>query len=121
MSEARTTHIQGLSPRESVGIIQTLVKHLDKSLDCHTRVHWEPNTVAIWDNRAVMHSAIWDYWPEKRVCRKVAMHGGERPYYDPGAGSQSEMYGNAEKGIMPPSWLRHSTYKSTLNQQDKPK
>jgi len=34
--------------------------------------------VAFWDNRCVMHRAIWDYWPHERKGRRVTVKG-DRP------------------------------------------
>jgi taurine dioxygenase len=42
------------------------------------RFHWEPDSVAFWDNRAVQHLACSDYWPEVRVMERASIVG-ERP------------------------------------------
>ena len=39
---------------------------------------WERNDVAFWDNRCVMHHAVWDYWPHERKGRRVTIKG-DRP------------------------------------------
>jgi sulfonate dioxygenase len=31
---------------------------------CTVRFHWEPNSIAFWDNRVVTHSATFDFWPQ---------------------------------------------------------
>lgn len=46
------------------------------------RFQWEPGSIAFWDNRAVQHYAASDYYPHKRVLRRVTV-AGDRPYYDP--------------------------------------
>jgi hypothetical protein len=32
---------------------------------------WEENGIAIWDNRSTQHYALADFWPERRVARRV--------------------------------------------------
>jgi len=42
-------------------------------------VQWAPNTVVIWDNWAVQHQAIWDYYPFNRWGERVSAVAGIRP------------------------------------------
>jgi taurine dioxygenase len=42
------------------------------------RFHWETDSIAFWDNRAVQHYAASDYWPQKRVMERVTIIG-DRP------------------------------------------
>ena len=42
------------------------------------RLHWEPNTIVIWDNRSTQHYAIQDYFPAvRRMMRATVI--GDRP------------------------------------------
>jgi taurine dioxygenase len=43
---------------------------------------WQPGSIAFWDNRAAQHYAASDYYPHKRVLRRVTVSG-DRPYYNP--------------------------------------
>ncbi|MFM7755933.1 MAG: TauD/TfdA dioxygenase family protein, partial [Actinomycetota bacterium] len=43
------------------------------------RFHWEPDSIAFWDNRACQHYACSDYWPEIRIMERASIIG-ERPY-----------------------------------------
>ncbi len=70
-----------LSKQESESIVaQLLVQHSRPEYIC--RFSWEPGSVAFWDNRAVQHYAASDYFPHRRVLRRVTVSG-DRPYYSP--------------------------------------
>ena len=47
------------------------------------RFAWTPGAIAFWDNRAVQHYAASDYYPERRVLRRVTVRG-DVPRYEPG-------------------------------------
>jgi taurine dioxygenase len=42
------------------------------------RFKWQRHSIAFWDNRAVQHYAVWDYYPAVRTGRRVTIRG-ERP------------------------------------------
>ena len=46
------------------------------------RFPWTEGALAFWDNRAVQHYAASDYYPHRRVLRRVTISG-SRPYYAP--------------------------------------
>ncbi len=74
---AFTSHIKGLRGDES----QQLLKYLYHQADFpeyQCRFHWEPNSLALWDNRCVQHYAVSDYWPYRRVMERVTIVG-DRP------------------------------------------
>jgi len=72
-----TTCIQELSRAESDAVLTLLFDHCEQ-IDFQIRFRWERNDVAFWDNRSVMHRAVWDYWPHERKGRRVTI-AGERP------------------------------------------
>jgi taurine dioxygenase len=76
-----TTRINELSDRESDAILKLLFDHCEQ-IDFQIRFRWERNDVAFWDNRWVMHRAVWDYWPNERKGRRVTIKG-ERPRREP--------------------------------------
>ena len=77
VNRAFTTRIYELSRAESAALLRFLYEHQeDPIFQC--RVHWEPDTVTIWDNRAVLHRALWDYYPAVRHGLRVSVVG-ERP------------------------------------------
>jgi taurine dioxygenase len=68
-----TTHIKGLSPRESRGILDLLFRHIDSTPKLTCRVQWKPNTLTFWDNRCTQHHAVWDYRPQMRRGERVSI------------------------------------------------
>jgi taurine dioxygenase len=74
-----TSRINGLTLRESDALLKLLFDHVAYEVMNQVRFHWEPNSVALWDNRCVQHHASWDYFPETRHGYRVTTRG-ERPF-----------------------------------------
>jgi taurine dioxygenase len=72
-----TNRINELSAAESDAVLSWLFDHCEQ-VDFQIRFRWERNDLAFWDNRCVMHRAIWDYWPHERMGRRVTITG-DRP------------------------------------------
>jgi taurine dioxygenase len=72
-----TSHIVGMEREESNRLLDILVRQAAVP-EYQCRFRWQKNSVAFWDNRAVQHYAVSDYWPAKRVVERVAIIG-ERP------------------------------------------
>jgi taurine dioxygenase len=72
-----TTRINELTQAESDKVLALLFEH-GEHVDFQIRFRWQQHDVAFWDNRCVMHRAIWDYWPNERKGRRVTIKG-ERP------------------------------------------
>ena len=68
-----TTSIVGLSERENDALLPFLLDHA-RSPEFQCRFHWEPDSIAFWDNRCVQHYAVADY-VERRVMRRVTVDG----------------------------------------------
>lgn len=74
---AFTKKINGLSASESRALLNFLFEHLQNpAFQC--RFQWQPNSVAMWDNRCTQHLAIWDYYPHTRSGIRVTVKG-DRP------------------------------------------
>jgi taurine dioxygenase len=73
-----TDRIVGCDREESEWLIDRLAQQAMHP-EWQVRLHWEPRTVAFWDNRATQHYAVSDYFPSRRVMERVAIKG-DRPY-----------------------------------------
>jgi alpha-ketoglutarate-dependent taurine dioxygenase len=71
------SHLVGLDPAESTALIDTL-SHQADTIEYQCRFQWAPHSVAFWDNRAVQHYAVSDYWPDVRVLERASIIG-DRP------------------------------------------
>jgi taurine dioxygenase len=78
VNENFTTQINELSPQESRAVLDFLYAHSTKAA-FQVRFSWRPNSVVFWDNRAVQHIAMWDYFPQTRSGFRVTIKG-DRPY-----------------------------------------
>jgi taurine dioxygenase len=65
-----TMAIVGLEPKESAALLGFLFEHL-ASPRFHYRHHWNVGDVVIWDEVATVHQGPDDFWPERRVLRRV--------------------------------------------------
>jgi alpha-ketoglutarate-dependent sulfate ester dioxygenase len=82
-----TSHIVELSRREGSHLLELLYEHLtNAAYTC--RFHWEPGSIAFWDNRATCHLVPTDVPPgERRSMQRITLAGdlpvgpaGERSY-----------------------------------------
>ncbi|KAH9928390.1 alpha-ketoglutarate-dependent sulfonate dioxygenase [Fomitopsis serialis] len=73
-----TRRIVGLPKAESDAVLQLLFRLIAENPDFQVRFHWEPNSIAFWDNRVVTHSATFDFWPHPRHALRSTPHG-EKP------------------------------------------
>ncbi|UTH99867.1 TauD/TfdA dioxygenase family protein [Streptomyces rimosus] len=75
---AYTSHIPQLTRGESRAVLDMLFDHIARTPLLNCRVRWAPNTLVFWDNRCLQHHATWDYYPQTRYGRRVAIKG-QRP------------------------------------------
>ena len=69
-----TIRIEGWSPKESGMLLEFLYNHI-KNPRFHTRFHWQPGSLAIWDNRATWHYALNDYQGQRRYLNRITVEG----------------------------------------------
>ncbi|HTA38965.1 MAG TPA: taurine dioxygenase [Candidatus Acidoferrales bacterium] len=72
-----TTHIEGVTRKESDAILRLLFEHIERP-EFHARWRWHAGDVVLWDNRWTQHYAVSDYFPERRRMRRVSAIG-DRP------------------------------------------
>ena len=106
-----TRRIVGVTKDESDLILGYLGRLITDNHDLQVRFKWQKNSVAIWDNRSVYHTATFDYGAEKRIGDRVVslvnsvlssfspdlslciLLQGEKPYFDPTSKSRREALG----------------------------
>jgi len=69
-----TSHIEGLSQRESETLLRFLFEHMTAP-EFQVRWRWSAGTVAMWDNRWTQHCALADYFPAHRLVRRATIIG----------------------------------------------
>jgi len=72
-----TTHLEGVRDAESEALLRFLFEWV-RSPEFQVRFQWEPDSVAIWDNRCTQHFAVADY-TERRVMHRVQVAGDWQP------------------------------------------
>ncbi|WP_247595938.1 MULTISPECIES: TauD/TfdA family dioxygenase [unclassified Rhodococcus (in: high G+C Gram-positive bacteria)] len=69
-----TSHILGMDRDESDELLEILMREATHP-EYQCRFHWEPGSVAFWDNRATQHYACGDYYPDPRTMQRVTITG----------------------------------------------
>jgi taurine dioxygenase len=76
-----TTHIKGLSKKESDWLLDHLCAQAAVP-EYQCRFRWRENSIAFWDNRSCQHYAVGDYAPAMRHMERVTVVG-DKPFFDP--------------------------------------
>jgi taurine dioxygenase len=71
---AHTARFVGMTEDESQPMLQFLFSHSVKP-EFTCRFHWEPGSLAMWDNRCAMHNPINDYHGYKRRMHRITLAG----------------------------------------------
>ncbi len=79
-----TLRVDGMSDHESRQLLELLYEQAHVP-EYQFRLKWEPDTVAIWDNRSCQHYAVNDYYPNRRHMERVAVAGDAEPFFDAAA------------------------------------
>lgn len=69
--------IEGMEPEESAPILKYLTDHVTQPAFC-CRLRWEPDMLALWDNRLCVHQAYNDYQGYRRELYRTTVQG-EKP------------------------------------------
>ena len=74
---AHTAGFAGMTEEESAPLLEYLFRHqVQPEFTC--RFHWEPGSLAFWDNRCAQHNPVNDYHGFKRVMHRITL-AGDRP------------------------------------------
>jgi taurine dioxygenase len=72
VSPAHTARFAQLSEEESKPILNFLFAHqIRPEFTC--RFHWEPGSLAMWDNRCALHNPVNDYHGYRRSMHRITM------------------------------------------------
>lgn len=76
-------------PEDEAGALLRQMKLQEGRPEYTCRVKWEVGSIAMWDNRSVLHSASGDFWPQRRFMERLTIldrdESRRAPYYDPSA------------------------------------
>jgi taurine dioxygenase len=71
---AHTLRFKEMSEEESAPILDFLFRHqIRPEFTC--RFHWEPGSIAFWDNRCAQHNPINDYHGYRRLMHRITLKG----------------------------------------------
>ncbi|MFF7242150.1 TauD/TfdA family dioxygenase [Streptomyces collinus] len=75
VNESYTIRILGMSENESRKLLHELGLQA-RVPEYQVRFHWQRNSIVIWDNVALQHYAVNDYYPQRRTMECVTIAGG---------------------------------------------
>lgn len=78
VNKAFTQSIIGMDKAESDKLLDLLYQQAHFP-EFQYRFQWQLNSIAFWDNRAVQHYPVADYWPNRRLMERVTIIG-DKPY-----------------------------------------
>lgn len=74
INPGHTVRFAGWTEEESQGLLDYLFAHqVRPEFTC--RFVWQPNSIALWDNRCVLHYPINDYHGHKRLLHRITLAG----------------------------------------------
>lgn len=74
VNPAHTVRFEGMTEAESAPLLAELFAHqIRPEFTC--RVRWAPGTLAIWDNRQLLHFPVNDYHGHRRVMHRITLKG----------------------------------------------
>jgi taurine dioxygenase len=69
-----TVCFEGWTAAESEPLLRFLYQHATRP-EFTYRFHWEPGSLAFWDNRCTWHNAVNDYHGERRLLHRITLEG----------------------------------------------
>lgn len=91
-----TLGIKGMEESESRMLLDWLYRRTSIH-EYQYRHHWQPDMVVFWDNRSTQHSALHDYYPQRRTMERVTIKG-DRPVGDAPPADPADL----RRHLMPP-------------------
>ena len=74
VNPAHTVRFDGMTEAESAPLLAELFAHqIRPEFTC--RVTWRPGTLAVWDNRQLLHFPLNDYQGHRRVMHRITLRG----------------------------------------------
>ncbi len=74
---AHTVRFRGMSEADSAPLLEALFAHqIRPEFTC--RFHWQPGSLALWDNRCTLHYPLNDYHGHRRLMHRITL-AGDRP------------------------------------------
>jgi taurine dioxygenase len=71
---AHTARFKDMNEEESAPILDYLFRHqIRPEFTC--RFHWEPGSIAFWDNRCAQHNPVNDYHGHRRLMHRITLKG----------------------------------------------
>jgi taurine dioxygenase len=71
---AHTVRFKNMTEEESKPILEFLYRHQARP-EFTCRFHWEPGSIALWDNRCAQHNPVNDYHGHRRIMHRITLKG----------------------------------------------
>jgi taurine dioxygenase len=71
---AHTVRFKDITEEESKPILDFLYRHQTRP-EFTCRFHWEPGSIALWDNRCAQHNPVNDYHGHRRIMHRITLKG----------------------------------------------
>ncbi len=76
VNPAFTVRFEGMTKEDSQSLLTRLFAHVISGSAFHHRFHWQPGSIAFWDNRSTWHWALNDYHGQRRIMHRITIDGG---------------------------------------------
>jgi len=73
VSELMTREVCNMNRRESQAILDFLFAHQTRP-EYQCRFHWDPGSLALWDNFSTLHRGIFDFGQQHRLMHRVSFN-----------------------------------------------